>query len=82
MRIRVFDADDFDHGGLHDFDADHIPNVGDLLSLEYGTGNVTHMQVTSRMFRISEGRGAGEVFYVALAARKVPSDQGLARYCR
>ena len=81
MRIRVFDADDLNHGGLHDLETEVIPSVGDIISMEYGDGSRQAYEVTSRVLRVKGDDAMGDIFFVAVAARKVDDRTGLLRYC-
>lgn len=73
MRIRLFDNNLADHGGIADLESDVVPQVGDFLSLN-GTG----YRVVERLFQIDEVQNS-EFTYVGLAVKEeTPEDPSLA----
>ncbi len=64
MRVRLFEAVGPDYKGLTDIESEHLPAVGDLLSVEYGDAVYRIYRVIGRTLRVYAVKG--KVYSVAL----------------
>lgn len=83
MHVRIFEKGASDHGGLHDFNTEVVPQVGDVISLEGGGHPSNWYKVVSRMVRVDTTVDSEEaVFYVGLEVAELDSSTTLTRLFR
>lgn len=83
IHVRIFETGGNDHGGLHDYETEILPQVGDIISLEGGGYPTSYYSVVRRHIRIDTTVTKGEaVFFVGLEVTSEGSSTTLTRLFR
>lgn len=70
MMVKLIEKGSRDQGGIADLETEHLPTVGDEISLDFGANHSLHYVVTKRIFRAHAVEGHLETAFIEVERRQ------------